>query len=70
MGGDYPDGQQPAQGLSVAWMMAHITYLSDAGLEAKFGRKRRNLEAKEHFGVEFEVESYTPVSGAGVCFEV
>lgn len=63
MDGNYPDGQQPAQGLSVARMMAHITYLSDAGLEAKFGRKRRNKEAQEHFDVEFEVESYLRYQG-------
>lgn len=61
--GDYPDGQQPAEGLSVARMMAHITYLSDAGLEAKFGRKRRNRIAEEHFDVEFEVESYLRYQG-------
>ncbi|NQY32933.1 MAG: homoserine O-acetyltransferase, partial [Coraliomargarita sp.] len=62
-GGDYPDGEQPREGLSVARMMAHITYLSDAGMEAKFGRKRRNADAKEHFDVEFEVESYLRYQG-------
>ena len=66
MQGDYPDGEQPAQGLSVARMMAHITYLSEAGMEARFGRKRRNQEAHEHFenfDVEFEVESYLRYHG-------
>jgi len=63
LGGNYPDGQQPAWGLSVARMMAHITYLSDAGLEAKFGRKRRTRQAEEHFDVEFEVESYLRYQG-------
>ena len=48
----------------VARMMAHITYLSDAGMEAKFGRKRRSLdEGREHFDVEFEVESYLRYQG-------
>ncbi|MGJ8640996.1 MAG: homoserine O-acetyltransferase MetX [Opitutaceae bacterium] len=61
--GNYPDGEQPADGLSVARMMAHITYLSDAGMEAKFGRKRRNADADEHFDVEFEVESYLRYQG-------
>ena len=59
--GHYPDGKQPAQGLSVARMMAHITYLSETGMEAKFGRKRRDTVAREPFenyDVEFEVESY------------
>ena len=63
MHGNYPDGQQPAEGLSVARMMAHITYLSDAGMEAKFGRKRRSTDAEEHFDVEFEVESYLRYQG-------
>ena len=62
--GDYDLDQQPAHGLSVARMMAHITYLSDAGMEAKFGRKRRSLdEGREHFDVEFEVESYLRYQG-------
>lgn len=62
--GNYSLDQQPAHGLSVARMMAHITYLSDAGMEAKFGRKRRSLdEGREHFDVEFEVESYLRYQG-------
>jgi homoserine O-acetyltransferase len=39
-GGDYEQGKGPNVGLSVARMMAHITYLSDTGLEEKFGRSR------------------------------
>lgn len=62
--GNYDFEQQPAHGLSVARMMAHITYLSDAGMEAKFGRKRRSPdEGREHFDVEFEVESYLRYQG-------
>jgi len=62
--GNYEWDQPPAHGLSVARMMAHITYLSDAGLEAKFGRKRRFPdESGEHFDIEFEVESYLRYQG-------
>lgn len=62
--GDYEPDEPPAEGLSVARMMAHITYLSDAGMEAKFGRRRRVVdESKEHFDVEFEVESYLRYQG-------
>ena len=62
--GNYPLEQPPAHGLSVARMMAHITYLSDSGMEAKFGRQRRLADAgKEHFEVEFEVESYLRYKG-------
>ncbi|MEM9025846.1 MAG: homoserine O-acetyltransferase [Verrucomicrobiota bacterium] len=61
--GNYPQGAGPKVGLAVARMMAHITYLSDRGLEAKFGRARRETmktgpDARDHFDVEFEVESY------------
>lgn len=58
-GGDYDPGKGPDVGLSVARMMAHITYLSDKGMEDKFGRNRRAGEkARQLFDVEFEVESY------------
>lgn len=62
--GNYEPDQAPGHGLAVARMMAHITYLSDVGMEAKFGRKRRRSDAgKEHFDVEFEVESYLRYQG-------
>jgi homoserine O-acetyltransferase len=38
--GDYPKQGGPRVGLAIARMMAHITYLSDAGLDRKFGRRR------------------------------
>ncbi|MGB0745171.1 MAG: homoserine O-acetyltransferase MetX [Opitutales bacterium] len=60
--GNYTAENGPDRGLAVARMMAHITYLSDVGMESKFGRKRR-ASAKEHFDVEFEVESYLRYQG-------
>ncbi|MDJ0278349.1 homoserine O-acetyltransferase [Sphingomonas sp. 2R-10] len=64
-GGDYyADGSPPAAGLSVARMAAHITYLSEAGLTAKFGRKlqvRANGQAGAKtfgFDADFQIESY------------
>ncbi len=60
--GNYSTDAAPDQGLAVARMMAHITYLSDVGMQSKFGRKRR-ASAKEHFDVEFEVESYLRYQG-------
>lgn len=44
-GGDYPKNGGPRVGLAIARMMAHITYLSDAGLDRKFGRRRRHARA-------------------------
>jgi homoserine O-acetyltransferase len=58
-GGDYPDDRPPTAGLAVARMAAHITYLSEAGLTAKFGRRLQNRDALGFgFDAEFQVESY------------
>ena len=38
--GDYPRNGGPRIGLAIARMMAHITYLSDASMDRKFGRRR------------------------------
>jgi homoserine O-acetyltransferase len=59
-GGDYyADGKGPEKGLSVARMAAHITYLSEAGLTDKFGRRLQDREAKSFgFDADFQVESY------------
>ena len=48
----------PRQGLILARMVGHITYLSDDAMRAKFGRDLR--AGRFHFGfdVEFQVESY------------
>ncbi|WP_242097333.1 MULTISPECIES: homoserine O-acetyltransferase [unclassified Sphingomonas] len=58
-GAYYADGEPPAAGLAVARMAAHITYLSEAGLTEKFGRKLQDREAKSFgFDADFQVESY------------
>ncbi len=58
-GGDYPDDKPPAAGLAVARMAAHITYLSEEGLTAKFGRRLQNRDTLGFgFDAEFQVESY------------
>jgi homoserine O-acetyltransferase/O-succinyltransferase len=58
-GGDYYDAASPAAGLAVARMAAHITYLSEAGLTEKFGRRLQAREAKSFgFDADFQVESY------------
>ena len=62
--GAYEEGHGPNVGLAVARMMAHITYLSDAGLEEKFGRgKIRREGARSQFDAEFQVESYLRYQG-------
>ncbi len=49
----------PEKGLAVARMTAHVTYLSEEGLGAKFGRNLQNKEQVEYgFNADFQVESY------------
>ena len=56
-------GTAPRRGLSVARMMAHITYLSEAAFEEKFGRSAQRGELAKNFGVDFAVESYLEHQG-------
>jgi homoserine O-acetyltransferase len=62
-GGDYYGGEPPRAGLAVARMLGHVTYLSDRGMERRFGRRRR--PGARHFGFdpEFEVEGYLQHQG-------
>ena len=59
-GGDYyRTGKGPENGLAVARMAAHITYLSEEGMHEKFGRKLQDRSAKTFgFDADFQVESY------------
>lgn len=58
----YGTDRQPDSGLSVARMLAHITYVSEQALERKFGRERRGTEGPT-FGVDFQIESYLDHQG-------
>jgi homoserine O-acetyltransferase len=58
-GGYYGTGKTPDKGLAVARMAAHITYLSEAGLTDKFGRRLQDRQARSFgFDADFQVESY------------
>jgi len=57
-------GKKPLAGLAVARMAAHITYLSEAKLHEKFGRRLQDREnIKYGFDAEFQVESYLRYQG-------
>ena len=63
-GGHYAEhGVVPAQGLRLARMVGHITYLSDSQMGEKFGRQRRHAENRFNYDVEFEIESYLRYQG-------
>jgi len=66
-GGRYlEEGVIPRKGLAVARMAAHITYLSDAALQDKFGRQLQDREGLTFgFDADFQVESYLRYQGYG-----
>ena len=65
-GGRYHlEGTNPRRGLAVARMGAHITYLSDAALHRKFGRRLQDrANPTFSFDADFEVESYLRHQGS------
>ena len=64
-GGNYRENAaNPARGLGVARMIAHITYLSDESMTRKFGRNLQNKESYSFdFAHDFAVESYLEYQG-------
>jgi homoserine O-acetyltransferase len=64
-GGHYlKAGIKPSKGLAVARMGAHITYLSEAALHRKFGRRFQDRDAPTFsFDADFQVESYLRYQG-------
>ena len=64
-GGAYGAGAaRPEKGLAVARMAAHITYLSEAALQRKFGRELQRDGLSWGFDADFQVESYLRHQGA------
>ncbi len=63
--GQYYNREIPANGLAIARMLGHITYLSTESMEKKFGRekKRPDSEPENYFSAEFQVESYLNYQG-------
>lgn len=66
-GGRYRQHQTvPRDGLAIARMVGHITYLSDDAMADRFGRDLRsgNFEIGNDEGVEFQVQSYLRHQGS------
>lgn len=58
-GGHYAEhGVLPINGLRLARMIGHITYLSDSQMGEKFGRQLRHGEHRFSYDGDFEIESY------------
>lgn len=65
MDGHYYGTPGPAQGLSIARMVGHITYLSELSMDSKFGRRLQSADRFSYqFGTEFAVESYLQYQGS------
>ena len=55
----YKKNIQPKNGLAVARMVGHISYLSEKGMQEKFGRKlQEKADYEFSFDADFQVESY------------
>jgi homoserine O-acetyltransferase len=62
--GDYYGQEPPADGLALARMIGHITYLSDVSLERKFGRAYQGGPGPRFtLAQEFALESYLEYQG-------
>ena len=61
----FAEGTNPQRGLAVARMGNHITYLSDAALHRKFGRRFQDRDNPTFsFDADFQVESYLRHQGS------
>lgn len=62
----YEAGEGPQYGLALARMLAHITYLSEASIEMKFGRRLQHSDTLAYDlmrETEFQIESYLHYQG-------
>ncbi len=60
----YNQQKKPSNGLALARMIGHITYLSDESMREKFGRNLQNKQKPSfELKTDFEVESYLKYKG-------
>jgi homoserine O-acetyltransferase len=61
--GDYYGGEPPRDGLAVARMIGHLTFMSDASMRRKFGRRISGREGIYAFTAQYDVERYLHYNG-------
>lgn len=61
--GDYYGNLAPRDGLAIARMAGHITYLSDMAFHKKFGRRLASQDSIYDFDSMYEVENYLVYNG-------
>ncbi len=63
-GNYYDQENKPEEGLAIARMIGHITYLSNQSMYDKFGRRLQDKDVFSYnFDTEFQVESYLNYQG-------
>lgn len=60
----YGTENRPDNGLAVARMLAHITYLSEKAMDLKFGRQEKTQGPASPFRTSFQIESYLTHQGS------
>lgn len=62
--GGYYNSEKPEKGLALARMIGHLSYLSEASMARKFGRRLQDNNAfKYNLSLDFEVENYLHYQG-------
>jgi homoserine O-acetyltransferase len=67
LGGNYHASPQgpPKQGLAIARMIGHVTYISEGAMDRKFGRALQSADKESFtFGIDYAVESYLSYQGS------
>ena len=62
--GNYKPEHPPADGLALARAVGHISFLSDASMQMKFGRRFSARDGQFDFFGQFEIERYLEYNGA------
>lgn len=59
----YESGEPPADGLALARMVGHLTFMSEHSMRRKFGRRISGREGIYAFGAQYDVERYLHYNG-------
>jgi homoserine O-acetyltransferase len=62
-GNYYGTGESPRDGLAVARMIGHLTFMSDSSMRAKFGRRISGREGIYALTAQYDVERYLHYNG-------
>jgi homoserine O-acetyltransferase/O-succinyltransferase len=62
--GNYTEEEKPDGGLAVGRMIGHLSFLSEAAFDSKFGRRLQDRDRPQyHLSTDFQVESYLSYQG-------